>query len=57
LLLYVDDIILTSSSSTLLQHAMAKLTFEFAMTDLGDLHHFLGISVTRFVDELFLFQR
>lgn len=36
---------------------MAKLTFEFAMTDLGDLHHFLGISVTRFVDELFLFQR
>ena len=57
LLLYVDDIILTASSSTLLQQIMAKLTSEFAMTDLGDLHHFLGISVTRSSDGLFLSQR
>jgi len=27
------------------------------MTDLGDLHHFLGISVTRSPDGLFLSQR
>ena len=27
------------------------------MTDLGDLHHFLGISVTRSTDGLFLSQR
>jgi hypothetical protein len=26
---------------------MAKLSPEFTMTDLGDLHHFLGITVTR----------
>jgi hypothetical protein len=57
LLLYVDDIILTASSSTLLQHIMAKLNSEFAMTDLGDLHHFLGIAVTRSTDGLFLSQR
>ena len=47
LLLYVDDIILTASSSDLLQRIMARLHSEFTMTDLDDLHHFLGISVTR----------
>jgi hypothetical protein len=36
---------------------MARLSSEFAMTDLGDLHHFLGISVTRSPDGLFLSQR
>jgi hypothetical protein len=57
LLLYVDDIILTASSTALLQHIMTKLSSEFAMTDLGDLHHFLGIVVTRSTDGLFLSQR
>ena len=47
LLLYVDDIIVTASSPALLQHVTSRLHSEFAMTDLGDLHHFLGISVTR----------
>jgi hypothetical protein len=54
LLLYVDDIILTASSLTLLQHIMAKLSSKFSMTDLGNLHHFLGITVTRSTDSLFL---
>jgi hypothetical protein len=54
LLLYVDDIILTASSSDLLQRIMARLHSEFAMTDLGHLHHFLGISVTRSSEGLFL---
>jgi hypothetical protein len=57
LLLYVDDIILTASSLTLLQSIMARLASEFAMTDLGDLHHFLAISVSRSADGLFLSQR
>jgi hypothetical protein len=56
LLVYVDDIILTALSSTLLQHIMAKLNSEFAMTDLGELHHFLGITVTHSTDGLFLSQ-
>ncbi|GJY45974.1 ribonuclease H-like domain-containing protein [Tanacetum coccineum] len=47
LLLYVDDIILTSSSSTLLQHLISSLHSEFSMTDLGPLNYFLGISAHR----------
>ena len=57
LLVYVDDIILTASSSDLLRRITARLHSEFAMTDLGELHHFLGISVTRSSDGLFLSQR
>ncbi|WVZ84149.1 LOW QUALITY PROTEIN: hypothetical protein U9M48_031209 [Paspalum notatum var. saurae] len=56
LLLYVDDIVLTASSSALLQRIMARLSSEFAMMDLGALH-FLGIAVTRSSDGLFLSQR
>ncbi|WVZ63750.1 hypothetical protein U9M48_013358 [Paspalum notatum var. saurae] len=54
LLLYVDDIVLTTSSTALLRHITERLHTEFAMTDLGDLHHFLGVSITRSSDGLFL---
>ncbi|XP_039815164.1 uncharacterized mitochondrial protein AtMg00810-like [Panicum virgatum] len=57
LLLYVDDIILTASSPALLQRIIDRLHSEFAMTDLGDLHHFLNISVERSSDGMFLSQR
>lgn len=57
LLLYVDDIVLTTSSSALLQRIIEWLHSEFAMTDLGALHHFLNISVTRSSAGLFLSQR
>jgi hypothetical protein len=57
LLLYVDDIVLTASSSTLLRAIMGCLHLEFTMTDLGALHHFLGISVSRSSSGLFLSQR
>jgi hypothetical protein len=57
LLLYVDDIVFTASSATLLRRLIDRLHSEFAMTDLGELHHFLGISVTRSSDGLFLSQR
>lgn len=56
LLLYVDDIVLTASSDTLLQEIISTLSREFAMTDLGQLHHFLGIQVTRNSHGLFLDQ-
>jgi hypothetical protein len=56
LLLYIDNIVLTASSSTLLQAIMGLLHSEFAMTDLGALHHFLGIFVSR-SNGLFLSQR
>ncbi|GJV93964.1 ribonuclease H-like domain-containing protein [Tanacetum coccineum] len=57
LLLYVDDIILTASSTTLLQHLIDSLHREFDMTDLGALNYFLGISVVRHSTGLFLSQR
>ncbi|GKB10823.1 ribonuclease H-like domain-containing protein [Tanacetum coccineum] len=47
LLLYVDDIILTASSTALLQRIITVLHGEFAMTDLGSLNYFLGISAQR----------
>jgi hypothetical protein len=46
LLLYVDDIVLIASSTQLLDWIAASLRSEFAMTDIGSLHYFLGIAVT-----------
>jgi hypothetical protein len=46
LLLYVDDIVLTASSPRLIDRITASLRSEFAMTDMGILHYFLGITVT-----------
>jgi len=45
LLLYVDDIVLTDSSPALLRRIILALQQEFAMKDLGELHHFLGMQV------------
>ncbi|GJW76846.1 ribonuclease H-like domain-containing protein [Tanacetum coccineum] len=56
LLLYVDDIILTASSTALLQRIIDSLHGEFAMTDLGSLNYFLGISAQRNAYDLFLSQ-
>lgn len=57
LLLYVDDIIITASSSEFLQRTISQLNHEFAMTDLGALNYFLGISVVRSSTGLFLSQQ
>ena len=57
LLIYVDDIILTASSTALLQQIIASLHSEFDMTDLGALNYFLGISAVRHSTGLFLSQR
>jgi hypothetical protein len=57
LLLYVDDIILTASSTKLLHRIISAFQREFAMKDLRPLHHFLGITVERRPDGLFLHQR
>jgi hypothetical protein len=57
LLLYVDDIILTASSDALLHRVIDVLTAEFYWKDLGRLHHFLGVSVTKHDNGLFLSQQ
>ena len=57
LLLYVDDIVLMASSTSLLQHVISALRQEFSMTDMGPLHHFLGVTVEHRDGSLFLSQR
>lgn len=57
LLVYVDDIILTASSPHTLHHIIHSLKQEFSMTDLEELHHFLGINVTPNSSGLFLCQQ
>jgi histone deacetylase 1/2 len=47
LLVYVDDIILTASTTTLLRHVIDHLRQAFAIKDLGSLHFFLGVQVHR----------
>jgi hypothetical protein len=44
LLLYVDDIVLTASSLSLLRRLVDALQREFAVKDLGVLHLFLGVT-------------
>jgi hypothetical protein len=57
LLLYVDDIILTTSTDVLRTSIISLLSSEFAMKDLGPLSYFLGISVTRHSGGIFLSQK
>jgi hypothetical protein len=45
LLVYVDDIIITSSSPLAIDALLNDLKNEFALEDLGNLHYFLGIEV------------
>jgi hypothetical protein len=47
LLLYVDDIILSASSTTLLRQLITSLQSEFKLKDMGPVHYFLGIDVRR----------
>jgi len=54
ILLYVDDIILITSTHALRKSIMSLLESKFAMKDLGPLSYFLGIVVSRHPGGLFL---
>jgi histone deacetylase 1/2 len=56
LLIYVDDIIVASSSQEATAALLRKLQSEFALKDLGDLHYFLGIEVKRIQQGIVLSQ-
>jgi len=56
LLLYVDDILLTGSTTSLVSYFIQLLQSEFAMKVLGPLHHFLGIEILSTTDGLHLSQ-
>jgi histone deacetylase 1/2 len=55
-LVYVDDIIVTSSSDAAISVLLKNLMANFAIKDLGDLHYFLGLEVKRTHDGLLLTQ-
>jgi histone deacetylase 1/2 len=55
-LIYVDDIIVTSSSDDAIIALLRDLNENFAIKDLGDLHFFLGIEVKRIPNGLLLTQ-
>ncbi|KAH9714143.1 reverse transcriptase Ty1/copia-type domain-containing protein [Citrus sinensis] len=56
MLIYVDDIIITGSSSKDVEEVIVKLSKTFALKDLGSLNFFLGIQVTRNQDTILLSQ-
>jgi histone deacetylase 1/2 len=53
-LVYVDDIIVASSLADATGALLKDLEKEFALKDLGDLHYFLGIEVSKVSDGLLL---
>lgn len=55
-LVYVDDIIVASSSRETIDALLADLQKDFALKDLGDLHYFLGIEVKKKNDALIFTQ-
>ena len=56
MLVYVDDIIIASSSQEATEALLKDLQRDLALKDLGDLHHFLGIEVKKTSDGLVLSQ-
>lgn len=56
MLVYVDDIIVASSSKDVASALLGHLKKDFAIKDMGDLHHFLRIEVKRSKGELLLTQ-
>ncbi|KAL8159823.1 hypothetical protein V2J09_001360 [Rumex salicifolius] len=57
LLVYVDDIIITGSSSESVQHLIQNLSNRFSLKDTGNLSYFLGVEVQPHPRGLFLSQR
>jgi hypothetical protein len=56
LLVYVDNIIVASSSSAAVTSLLQDLQGDFALKDLGPLHYFLGVEVQHTADALCLNQ-
>uniref|UniRef100_A0A2N9FCI4 CCHC-type domain-containing protein n=1 Tax=Fagus sylvatica TaxID=28930 RepID=A0A2N9FCI4_FAGSY len=56
LLLYVDDIVLTSNTPAYLDQLIKSLSSMFELKDLGPLSYFLGLQVTRTFQGLYLSQ-
>jgi histone deacetylase 1/2 len=56
-LVYVDDIIMASSSREATRALLRDLEKDFALKDLGDLHYFLGMKVKKVDNGLVMSQQ
>ena len=56
LAVYVDDIILGGACESLIKSIKAALSSRFAVTDMGKLHHFLGVKVVQNVGNIWIGQ-
>lgn len=57
LMVYVDDIVITGSSTGEIDRVVHQLHTKFALKDIGQLHFFLGIEVQHTLQGLFLSQK
>jgi hypothetical protein len=58
MLIYVDDIVVASSSEKAVDALLHDLGFDFALKDLGDLHYFIGFfKYKRYMMGLFYLRR
>jgi hypothetical protein len=57
LLIYVDDIIITTSIPVAITELLQLLSVDFAIKDLGDLHYFLKVEVLSVHSGLLISQR
>ena len=55
--MYVDDILVTGSSSSLVQRIIEDIARKFSIKDMGALGYFLGIEAIRTPKGLYLMQR
>ena len=56
LVLYVDDLILMGSSSSMLQDIQCALMDQFEIIDFGLLHYFLGLQIVQSSTRIFFYQ-
>ncbi|CAL2253822.1 unnamed protein product [Prunus armeniaca] len=55
--IYVDDIVYTGSSTRMMEEFKTEMMCKYEMSDLGLLHHFLGMGVTQTEGSIFIHQK
>ncbi|XP_017973496.1 PREDICTED: uncharacterized mitochondrial protein AtMg00810-like [Theobroma cacao] len=55
--LYVDDLLITSVDDNILSDCKTKLMREFEMSDLGEMHYFLGLQFIQSADSICIHQK
>jgi histone deacetylase 1/2 len=56
MIIYMDDIVVASSSEKVVDAIFHDLGIDFALKDLGELHYFLGIEVNKVRDGIIMSQ-